>query len=139
MHWAERTALVAAAFLALASPAQAETLKFAAMLAGDEADAQRLGDARGNVSFTLDTASKALSWTIEYSGLAQPPDAVRCGMLESQTGPALVITGDMKSPINGSKTIGDVDVGALSAGRWVCVLGTSGDAAELGGEVRPAR
>jgi hypothetical protein len=130
---------LALGLIGLCAPALADTVKYTAALAGDDLNAPAAAGAKGQASLTFDTASKMVAWTVEYSGLPQPATALSCGTFDAKTGPAINVTNGLASPIKGSKAIGDADAGALSAGKWVCVVGTGDDTIEIGGEVKPAR
>jgi hypothetical protein len=134
-----RSGLLALGLVSVGAPAMADTVKYAAELAGDDLNAPQASAAKGKAAFTFDTASKTLTWTVEYSGLSQAATGWSCGTIDSKTGPVVSVKSGLASPIKGSKTIGEADASALSARRWVCVLETSDDNVEIGGEVAPAR
>ena len=118
-------------------PSHADTINFTAQLASEGEAAPDQPAPKGSAALALDTATKTVRWTIEYSGLAQPPQAAGCGALDSPGGPAIWLNSNLASPITGSKTLSDDDIAALGGGRWVCVIG--GDEAEIGGELKPVR
>ena len=130
-------AVAAQTVLALPVPSRAETVNFTAQLASEGEAAANQPAPTGSAELSLDTATKTVRWTIEYAGLAQPPQAAGCGALDSPGGPAIWLNSNLASPITGSKTLSDDDIAALGGGRWVCVIG--GDEAEIGGELKPAR
>jgi hypothetical protein len=52
----------------LCGAAWADTLKFTATL-----EPEKAGAAKGTATLTVDTDTKKLSWSIDYSGLSAPP------------------------------------------------------------------
>ena len=52
----------------LCGSAWADTLKFTAAL-----EPEKAGAAKGTATLTVDTGSKQLTWSIDYSGLSAPP------------------------------------------------------------------
>jgi hypothetical protein len=131
--------LFGSCLVAAGAPALADSVNFTARLAIDDPSAPQASEAKGSAALTLDTATRTLAWTVEYSGLSHPADALRCGSLEARTGPAIVAAGELKSPITGSKALSGADIAALSAGRWVCVVSAGDQTPELGGQVKPVR
>ncbi len=137
-----RGALLALAVLAgaaVARPAAAETLQFTAHLARDLDNPAQPAPSRGSVMLSLDTASKTVHWTVDYSGLSGPPQRLGCGALDAPGGPAIRVTKDLASPIRGSQALSDAEIGALKAGHWVCLIETGDDTTDIGGALQPAR
>lgn len=122
----------------LAGTAAAETLRFTAALASEVVASPNAGG-RGSATLSLDTASKAVTWTVEYSGLASAPRALGCGALDTPSGPAILVTSNLASPIKGSKTLADPEIAALKSGAWACVIDTSGEEDAIGGVLQAAR
>lgn len=129
--------VVAGCILPLAA-ATAETLRFTAALASEIVASPNAGG-RGSATLSLDTASKAVTWTVEYSGLASAPRALGCGALDTPSGPAILVTSNLASPIKGSKTLADPEIAALKSGAWACVIDTSGEEDAIGGVLQAAR
>src|SRR5712691_3162375 len=125
------------AVLLLPLAGRADTVRFNAQLASD-ADNATVG-ALGSASLSLDTATKIVRWTIEYSGLSRPPREVGCGAMEPPGAPAIRLTSNLASPITGSKTLTDAEIAALNAGGWACVISGAGEEAEIGGVLQPQR
>jgi hypothetical protein len=132
-------AAVAGAFLLCPTigSAWADTVKFTADLApaGDKAAA-----AKGTATLSLDTASKTLTWSVDYSGLSKPPEMA--GFLapgaKADDDPDMVpvdLPKDTKSPIKGSTALNDAQVTGIQKGDWVLLIGTT-EAPEIGGEVK---
>jgi hypothetical protein len=132
--------MVLGILVVIAAPrATAETFRFTAQLTSDADTAAKAAAPRGNAAFLLDTATKIVSWTIEYSGLSGTAHGFACGALDSRAGPPIQRTGTLASPITGSKALTDQEIAGLGAGRWVCVIDGENDDAEIGGALKPAR
>ena len=122
----------------LAGPAWADTVKFTADLAP-----VKPGDpGKGTATLSLDTATKMLSWSITYSGLAKPP--VMAGFLAPAVKPAdtadmvpMTLPTNATSPIAGSTKLTDEQVTGVETGNWILMLGTE-EAPEIGGQVKKA-
>ena len=127
------------AVIALPLAASADTERFTAQLTADADTAAKPGAPHGSASLSLDTATKTVSWTIEYAGLSGAVREVTCGALDSLAGPPLRLTSNLASPITGSKALSDPEIAGLAAGRWVCVIESANDEAEIGGVLQPAR
>ncbi len=125
---------VVAAFT-LSPPARADSLQFTGTLGNDVNLSDKPSAGKGTASLTLDTATKTVSWTVEYSGLSGAAAIMQCGALEAPSGPSVEVTSNLATPIKGSKTLADGEVSSLRAGHWICLVGTNDDEAELGGEL----
>jgi len=64
---------IAAVAMLAASSAIAEQVKMKAELSGAQEVPPTTSQGKGNADITFDTASKQLSWTVNYSGLSGPP------------------------------------------------------------------
>lgn len=115
----------------------AETLRFNAALASEIAAAPKPGG-RGSATLILDTETKVVTWTIDHSGLVSPPRALGCGALDRPS-PAILVTGNLASPISGSKTLSDTEIATLKSGNWSCVIDAEGDEDAIGGVLQPTR
>ncbi|MBV8777659.1 MAG: CHRD domain-containing protein [Alphaproteobacteria bacterium] len=129
----------ALALCLLSSVTLADTLKFTATL-DPEKDG---GPGKGTATLSLDTQTKALTGTIEYSGLSAPP--VMAAFLApppKQNGNPVTmpipLTGGAASPINVKMQLNDAQIGGLKSGDWLLLLGTK-QAPQIGGEVKPAQ
>ncbi len=132
-----RTAALAGLLSAglFATAAQAETLKFMAMLNAATEVPPKVSKGTGMMDATLDTATKALSYTITYSGLTGP------ATMAHFHGPAAVganagVAVPFKNAASGSKdtvTLTDAQIADLEAGKWYVNVHT---AANPGGEIR---
>jgi hypothetical protein len=77
--------------------------------------------ASGTLNATLDTSTKVLSWTIEYSGLTGPATAAHFhGPADAgkNAPPVLPIDGSLDSPLKGTATLSDEQATDLQAGKW---------------------
>lgn len=124
------TALISAA------PAFAEVVHFTARLDGASETPPNDSKGTGNAEVTLNTDSRVLTWTVSYSGLSGPATMAH---FHGPAGPgkaapvAVPLTPPLASPIKGSATISDVQVGELRAGMWYVNVHT---AKIPGGEIR---
>ncbi|HEY1799104.1 MAG TPA: CHRD domain-containing protein, partial [Stellaceae bacterium] len=94
-------------------------------------------------ALALDTASKTLTWSVEYSGLSKPPEMA--GFLAPAAKPdddpdmvPVDLPKDAKSPMKGSTTLNDAQATAIQKGDWIFLIGTT-EAPEIGGEVKKAQ
>jgi hypothetical protein len=113
--------------------AQADQLKFTAVLAPGPGITT---SGKGAATASLDTATKTLTWTVEYSGLSGPATAAHIhGPADPGTDAGVVVpfTGNLASPIKGSATLTDTQIAQLEAGKWYVNIHT---AANKGGEIR---
>lgn len=129
--------MVAALGLGICSPVMAaDTVAFAAQLAGTNEVPPNASAGTGKLEASLDKQSSVLSWTVTYSGLTGP---VKAGHFHgpaaagANAGVALGFTGSVESPIKGSATLTASQLEDLMAGKWYVNLHT---AANPGGEVR---
>lgn len=58
--------------LVAAAPAMAETIDLKAELSGSNESPPNDSQAKGTAEATLDTETRELTWTVEYSGLSGP-------------------------------------------------------------------
>jgi hypothetical protein len=93
-------------------------------------------DGKGSVDATLDTSTKTLSYTVDYSGLSGPATMAHLhGPADTtQNAPVMVaMQPPLTSPIKGTATLTDEQMSALMAGRLYANVHT---AANPGGELR---
>lgn len=119
--------------------ASADTVKFTATLEPDKQG----GPGKGTATLSLDTASKTLTGTIEYSGLSAPP-----AMAAFLSPPAtkdgnpgtlpIPLPASPASPINVKIQLPDPAIAGIKTGDWVLLLGSK-QAPEIGGDVKPAQ
>ena len=113
--------------------AQADQLKFTANLAPGPGITS---SGKGAATASLDTATRPLTWTVEYSGLSGPATAAHIhGPADpgADAGVVVPFTGNLASPIKGSATLTDTQIAQLEAGKWYVNIHT---AANKGGEIR---
>jgi hypothetical protein len=130
------TTLRAALLICLqATPVLADMVEFTAKLTP-----VKLGDSgKGSATLSLDTASKTLSWSIEYAGLPAAP--ALAGFLAPALKPGedasmvpMTLSSNAISPITGSMQLTDVQITGIQNNNWILMLGTE-KVPEIGGEV----
>ena len=134
--------MIAGAGLALwllAGAASADTVKFSVTLEPDKQG----GPGKGVANLSVDTASKTLTGTIEYSGLSAPPAvaAFLSPPMKQGGNPGTLpipLPAKATSPINITMKLPDPAIAGLKTGDWVLLLGTK-QAPEIGGEVKPVQ
>ena len=124
------------ALLAMPSIASAETITYKVNLKSSEEVPPNPSPATGTLEATYDTASKQLSYTANYSGLAGnatmahfhgPADA-------GKNAPVVIpVQGSVASPIKGTATLTDAQAAELMAGKLYFNIHTE---ANKGGEIR---
>lgn len=127
-------AVIGVAYL-LSGVAHAETVQFNATMTGAAEVPAKTTNGKGTATASLDTATKALTYTVEYSDLSGPATAAHFhGPAESTANAGVVVPFSAPaSPIKGTATLTDVQVADLMAGRWYANVHT---AANPGGEIR---
>jgi CHRD domain len=135
------TGIVGAALLIclLSGVALADTVKFTATLEPDKQGAP----GKGTAALSLDTASKTLTGTIEYSGLSAPPTVAAFlsppATKDGKPGTLPIpLPAKAASPISVTIKLPDPAIAGLKSGEWLLLLGTK-QAPEIGGEVKPAQ
>jgi len=117
----------------LCSTAWAEQIRFKADLA---AGPGVTSSGKGTATASLDTTTKTLSWTVDYSGLSGPATAAHIhGPADPGANAGIVVpfSGNLASPIKGSATLTDAQIAQLEAGRWYVNIHTE---ANKPGEIR---
>jgi len=115
------------------SAAQAEQIRFAAPLAPG---AGVTSSGKGMATASLDTTTKTLTWTVDYSGLSGPVTAAHIhGPADPGANAGIVVpfSGNLASPIKGSATLTDAQIAQLEAGKWYVNIHTE---ANKPGEIR---
>ena len=112
--------------------AHAEMVPFSATLAGGT-EAKTTG--KGTAKASLDTATKTLTYNVEYAGLSGPATAAHMhGPAEAGSNAGVVFPFPTPaSPIKGTATLTDAQMTELMAGKWYANVHT---AANPGGEIR---
>jgi hypothetical protein len=119
--------------------AAADTVKFNIQL--DPAKSGEPG--KGAASLSLDTVSKTLTGTIEYSGLSTPPAMAAFLSPPAKEGGnpgtlPISLPAKVASPIAVKMQLPDPAIAGLKSGDWILLIGTK-QAPEIGGEVKPAQ
>ena len=131
LHLLAATCLIALA----AGAARAETVTFRGTLSGAAEVPAKAGDGKGTATASLDTATKVLTYDVEYAGLSGPATMAHFhGPAEPGANAGVVMPFPTPaSPIKGTATLTDAQVADLMAGKWYANVHT---AANPGGEVR---
>jgi hypothetical protein len=129
----------ALALVLLCGTALADTVKFTATLEPDKQG----GPGKGTADMSLDTTSKTLTATINFSGLSAPPAmAAFLSPPATQNGNPgtlpIPLPANPTSPIKVTMKLTDPAIAGLKSGDWVILIGTK-QAPEIGGEVKPAQ
>ena len=115
-----RKVLALAALAGFAAvPAYADTVHYKANMTGPVETPPTDSKGTGAVDATYDTATKTLTWTIDYSGLSGPATAAHFHGPAPAGKPAPVevpIKGALESPIKGSATLTDAQAKDLMDG-----------------------
>jgi hypothetical protein len=127
----------AAAVLFAAGAASAATLHFSAALKGADEVPANTTAGTGKVTATLNTVTKAFTYTVTYKGLTGP------ATMAHFHGPAApganappvvpVPASHLANPMRGTVKLEDAQVAELKAGKWYFNIHT---AANPGGEIR---
>src|SRR5216683_2863187 len=133
-----KTALVIGLLAAAAAwpCANAATVAYKANLAGTAEVPPVTTGGKGTAAVNVDTATKQVSWRVEYSGLSGPAAAahIHCGAAAgANAGVAVPLGTNLASPIQGSAALTDPQLADLQAGKCYVNVHT---AANKGGEVR---
>jgi hypothetical protein len=126
--------LVAAALYGSMAHAAAVTYKATLSGAAEVPPVQSAGT--GTAAVNIDTATKQLSWRVEYSGLSGPAAAahIHCGAAAGANAGVAVNLGPAgASPITGSGTMTDAQLADLTDGKCYINIHTG---ANKGGEIR---
>jgi hypothetical protein len=134
--------LIAGAAVALCvglGAAWADTVKLTATLEPDKQG----GPGKGTAKLSIDTASKTLTMTVEYSGLSTAPQMAAFLSPPPKQGAnpgtlPIPLPAKVASPINVTMKLTDPAINGLKTGDWVILLGTK-QAPEIGGEIKPAQ
>lgn len=121
--------------LGLASIATAEMVKLQAELKGSNEVPPNTSSGSGKAEATFDTDTKALTYTVTYSGLTGPAVGAHFhGPSEAGKNAGIALPfKSAESPIRGTATLTDMQAADLLAGRWYANIHT---AANPGGELR---
>ena len=135
-----KTALVLSLFAAVAAwqTAQAAVITYKATLSGASEVPPNQTAGRGAAAVNVDPSTGKISWRVEYSGLTGPAAAahIHCGAAAGANAGVAVPLGsapNLASPITGSGTMTQAQMGELQAGKCYINIHT---AANKGGEIR---
>lgn len=120
-----------------ATPASYTLNTLKAQLSGENEVPEIVGEGSGTFEASIDQQTRALKWTISYSGLSGPVTAAHFHgpALADENAEAVVpITGNLTlSPIERTTTLTEAQMEELQAGKWYVNLHT---AANPEGEIR---
>jgi hypothetical protein len=122
--------------LAANSAAVAETITYNVVLNAQNQPTPNDSKGTGTAQVTYDTASKTLTWTINFDGLTGPATMAHFhgpAAPGANAGVALMIGTNPTSPAKGTATLTDAQAADLQGGRWYINIHT---AANRGGEIR---
>jgi hypothetical protein len=133
-----RTSMLAAIFtVGFLSAASAAMVDFSATMTTAQEVPPKTGSGSGDVLARLDTATKTLTYTVEWFGLSGPATAAHFhgpAKPGANAGVVVPIGGkDPASPVHGSATLTDAQIKDLMGGMWYVNVHT---AANPGGEIR---
>lgn len=119
--------------------ALADIVKYAATLEPDTGG----GSGKGTAALSLDTATKTLTYQIDFSGLSAPPAmaAFLTPPAQANGNPGTVpikLPPNPASPITGTMPLTPAQITGIKGGQWLLLIGSQ-KAPEIGGEVKPAQ
>jgi len=127
-----RTTSASAWFIAASalcsSVAAAATIQLSSQLSTAQEVPPVMGDGKGQLQATLDTATAQLRWNVSYSGLSGPVTAGHFHGPASKTenaGIALGFKGSLNSPIMGEAMLTPAQMDDVLAGKWYVNLHTA--------------
>lgn len=136
------TAVAAIAAIGLVACTQqammADTVTYKAHLTAKDEVPPNASAGMGDGTFTLNTKTKELTWSMSYSGLTGPATASHLhgpGKPGENKGVAVPLgpNGNLPSPITGKATLTDAQMADLQAGMYYANIHTD---ANKGGEIR---
>lgn len=128
--------MMTAAVGLLAGAARAETMTFHGAMSTKDEVPPKTTDGKGNVTATLDTVTKVLTYEVDYSGLTGPATAAHFhgpAAAGANAGVMIPFAAPLTSPIKGTATLTDAQVKSLEDGMLYANVHT---AANPGGEIR---
>ncbi len=140
-----RSALLATVFAAgFATAASAAMLQFHATMSGASEVPPNKTAGTGEALATLDTTTKALTYTITFENLTGPAAAAHFhgpAAPGANAGVAVPIGGaGPASPVHGTATLTDAQMKDLEAGKWYVNVHTAANkGGEIRGQVMPAK
>jgi len=132
-----RRSLLAAVFaVGSFSVASAATINFSATMTAASEVPPKTSAGSGDALATLDTATKALTYTVTFQNLTGPATAAHFhgpAAAGANAGVVVPLGNTPSSTIHGSKVLTDAQITDLEAGKWYVNVHT---AANPGGEIR---
>jgi hypothetical protein len=128
--------VMTASLLAWTPAAFADMVKYKADLKASNEVPAVDSKATGTLEATYDTASKKLTYTVNYKDLSGPATAAHFhgpADAKANAGVVVPVQGAVTSPIKGEATLTDAQATDLAAGKWYFNVHT---AANKGGEIR---
>jgi hypothetical protein len=128
--------LALSALVAANSAAIAETITYKIVLNAQNEPGSVDSKGTGTAEVTYDTASKALTWTVNFDGLTGPATMAHFhgpAAAGANAGVALMIGTNPTSPTKGTATLTDAQAADLQKGLWYVNIHTN---ANRGGEIR---
>ncbi|MEJ1977264.1 MAG: CHRD domain-containing protein [Acetobacteraceae bacterium] len=125
----------AVSFLSI-SAAQADTVTFHATMNGATEVPAKTTNGKGTVTATLDTATKVLTYTVEFSGLTGPATMGHFhgpAVAGANAGVLVPFPSPVTSPIHATAKLTDAEITDLETGKVYANIHT---AANPGGEIR---
>jgi len=140
-----KTALVLGLLAAVAAwpMAQAAVTAYKGTLGGGSEVPPVTTAGKGTAAINLDTATKQVSWRIEYSGMSGPATAahIHCGAAAGANSGVAVALGagpTAASPMQGSGAMTDAQIADLAAGKcYVNIHTDKNKGGELRGQLTP--
>lgn len=130
-HYTATFAIALAVGAILTGTARAETVRFTATLNGASEVPAKTSDGKGTATASLDTTSKLLTYSVDYSALTGPATAAHFhGPAEPGANAGVVLKFDTpSSPIKGTSTLTDAQMADLMAGKWYANVHTAANPA----------
>jgi hypothetical protein len=118
------------------SAAVAETIAYKSVLNAQNVTTPNDSKGTGTADVSYDTATKTLTWTVNFDGLTGPPTMAHFhgpAAAGANASVALMIGTNPTSPAKGSATLTDAQAADLQNGLWYINIHTN---ANRGGEIR---